>query len=468
MTAARVLSGLALAAASLAVPAGPARGDDDPCAGDPVNRAPDPRCGEPLDGRTVPDPPASVQAARVALAVPRAATRVVLWPVVKTTDVVEEYQLAAWLRALLTTDDGLVGIRPVLNYSTSFLPTGGVRGFYDRLPGHQRGSDAQAQFQTAGPSVMIAEARARGPDWLGLSMFASWNRRDDRLFAGIGPNTDDELTAAGHGPARYGSDNWMVALRWDRALGGWVSVDLTGDVVRRDYRSGDVNGGPSVATLFGLPPDACAAQGLSAGCVDPAQLPGFATGVRLAHAGGGVAFTARDRAARDGSGAGIRFDGAIAQGFAGDPSRHATLAGESVLALGGHDRQLLLRGKASVVERLGDAPVPFDELVSPAGALGLRGFADGRFRGPSGIVTSAEYRWYISAYLDAALFTDVGTVAGPRFEGLGASQWFPDFGLGFRFYKPQGPYWETQALSGLQLAYAPQGGLRVLLSMASF
>ena len=51
----------------------------------------------------------------------------------------------------------------------------------------------------------------------------------------------------------------------------------------------------------------------------------------------------------------------------------------------------------------------------------MRGFPEGRFRGVSGIVGTAEYRWYISSYFDATLFTDVGTVAGPNFSGLGSS-----------------------------------------------
>ena len=67
------------------------------------------------------------------------------------------------------------------------------------------------------------------------------------------------------------------------------------------------------------------------------------------------------------------------------------------------------------------------------------------------------YRWYISAYLDATLFVDVGTVAGPRFAGFDGTRWFPSYGLGFRYYQPQGAYWEARALDGIQIAYAPEG-----------
>jgi len=59
-------------------------------------------------------------------------------------------------------------------------------------------------------------------------------------------------------------------------------------------------------------------------------------------------------------------------------------------------------------------------------------------------------------------------VAGPRFAGIDWERWFPSFGLGFRYYKPQGAYWEARALDGIQIAYAPQGGFRVLFNMAAF
>src|SRR6185369_9451734 len=83
---------------------GAARGDD-ACSRPESERAPDLRCGESLDGRAPPEPPASLTAARVALAGPRLAATAVLWPVVKTTDVVEHYRLLDWMQAVLTTDD---------------------------------------------------------------------------------------------------------------------------------------------------------------------------------------------------------------------------------------------------------------------------------------------------------------------------------------------------------------------------
>ncbi len=186
------------------------------------------------------------------------------------------------------------------------------------------------------------------------------------------------------------------------------------------------------------PPGACAALGLPSPCVDPRQLPGFYQGLRIVHAGGGLGLGLR-APGRERPGASLVFDANFAQGVAGDPSRHATFSADGVLAVGGANRSLILRGRAAMVEALGDAPIPFEELISPSGDTGMRGFPDGRFRGESGLVGTAEYRWYIASYLDATLFTDVGTVAGRQFSGIDWDRWFPSFGIGFRLFKNQRP-----------------------------
>jgi hypothetical protein len=437
----------------------------DPCATPAGERAPDPRCGETLDGRAPAEPSAARKAGQAALAVPRVATQAVFWPVVKTTDAVESYHLVDWARAILTTDDGLVGVRPELQYSTSFVASGGARVFYRRLPG--TGSEIMFRARSGGPAIVLGQIGLRGPDRSGLSLLAAFDRRNDRLFAGAGPHTIADLTALGEGLSRYASDNLGAELRWSRRLPLHFVVGAHADAQHRDYRAGGVTGGVSVTDIYGLPAAECAARGLAAPCVDEAQMPGFNRGLRLAHAGAGAMLDLRSPA-RDSRGFSLAADGTVARGVAGDPSRHATLSAESVGAFGGDDRVFLLRARAVMVERLASAPIPFEELVTPSGQYDMRGFATGRLRGDSGLVGSAEYRWYISANLDATLFADVGTVAGPRFSNVDWDRWFPSFGVGFRYYHPQGAYWDARAQDGIQIAYAPEGGLRLLFSMAAF
>jgi len=377
-----------------------------PSAG-PDARPPDPRCDETLDGRPGPGPP--VSATRVLLFPPQMIARAVFWPIVKAGDFIEYHHVLGWIDALLTTDDRLIGVRPELQYSTGFLSTFGARLFDRRLP--VPGSEAVLRFRTAGAATLLGEAQLSGPPWLGLTIHAAWERRPDRLFAGIGPATDAELTASGHGLARYGSDAGTAEMRWRRPLPLHLGATLLGDVQRRDYRAAGVRGGPSIGDLYGLPPAACATLTLPDGCVDPAAVPGFDRGLRIAHAGAGLLLDLRDHT-RDGSGVSLAVEGRYGRGVGGDPSRHMRLAAEIVLALGGADRELLVRGRGEMVERLGAAAIPFEELVAPSGQAGMRGFPDGRFRGPSGLIGSAEYRWFIAYNLDAFLFADVGTVAG--------------------------------------------------------
>jgi hypothetical protein len=313
----------------------------------------------------------------------------------------------------------------------------------------------------------MGELDLKGPSWSGLALRAMWNRRDDRLFAGIGPNSAAALEANGQGLSRFGSDILLTELRWSHPLPRGLAAGLHADLQRRDYRADSVHGGPSIASLYGLMTPACAPEPESNACVDPLLVPGFQQGLRIGHAGAALTWDLR-RHARDGSGVSMLLDGTVGQGLAGDPSRHATATGEVVLALGGTDRVLLVRGRAAAVGRLGAAPVPFEELISPSGAAGMRGFPEGRFRGASGIVGTAEYRWYVSHDFDASLFTDLGTVAGPAFSDLSHSAWFPTFGVGLRHFKTPGPYWEGDLDTGLQLAYSLDGGFRVLFAMATF
>jgi hypothetical protein len=431
------------------------------------DRPPDLRCGEPLDGREAsPAPPMALELSRAVLWVPRTVSTGIFWPIVEVTDAYEAHHVGDWLEALLTSDDGKVGVRPLLTYSTGFLPTAGLRAFYRRLPG--AGSGVAASFQTAGAGVLMGELTGAGPAWTGLTFRGIANRRDDRLFAGIGPLGPTELAARGWTQARFGSDILSGEARWSKLLPAHFGVSLHADLTRRDYRADGVHGGASVAEVFRLSSAECDAQAAPTNaCVDPALVPGFQGGLRVVHAGVGALWSLRPRA-RDGSGASLALDATIGQGVAGDLSRHVAYSAESLVAWGGTDRQLLLRGRAAMVDALGDAPIPFEELVMMSGNAGMRGFADGRFRGPSGVVGTVEYRWYVAHNVDASLFSDLGTVAGRNFAELGQSRWFPSFGVGLRLYHTPAAYWEGELASGAQLVYAPDGGFRFLLALASF
>ena len=427
-----------------------------PC-GDAANtEPPDPRCGEALDGRagsdlrTTPSP---------LLAVPRLASRALFWPVVHTSAFLERHHVVPWARAVLTSDDGLIGVRPRFIYASGFIPTLGLTFFDRRLAWAD--SELVASATTGGPDIYNAQVVFQLPRSSGLSVHGGWDHRADRLYAGLGPVWKEDLVAAGRDLARYESAAAVAGVRWRRRLGGPFLVDLTGDFQRRVYGSSNVRGGPSVAEFYPAPAG-------SAGTVDPAFLPGFDEGLRIVQ-GGASATVDFLEDVRGASGWSLTAGATYAHGVAGDPSRHVTTAANAVTSWGGNDRTLLLRVWAAAVEKVGSAPIPFEELITPAGAHGIRGLPFGRLRGQSALVGSIEYRWLIAYNLDATLFIDEGTVADHRFAGMKLENFFPAIGFGLRSYQPwTSSYWSAAPQGGVQVTYAPDGGVRLLLSTAAF
>jgi hypothetical protein len=431
-----------------------------PC-GEP-DRAPDPRCGNSLDGRA---PAEDAAAGRALLAVPHFASQAVLLPVLKTSEFTERHKLPQWLRAITTSDDGLVGVRPELQYATGFLPSIGLRFFYNRLPG---GSESLVRGRTAGPDVIFVEGRLRLPPAWGLSFGAGWNRRRDRLFAGIGPESRNDPGAPGHAISRYAADIGVVDATWSSPGGRVLQTELGADFEWRNYESDQVRAGPSIAEVYGAPSGSCAARGLAEPCVDPTAVPGF-DARRVARQRGRIALDLR-APGRDASGLEIALTGTHTRGLLGDGAHHGRLQLETVVALGGRDRALILRGLAAVVQPLGSGFIPFDDLIMPTGATGMRGFPMGRFRDRSGIVGTVEWRWLVNSSIDASLFTDAGTVAGPWFAGIDWENVLPSFGGGLRFFSlKDARYWKAEPMFGIQVAYAPAGsGIRLLLTAAAF
>jgi len=318
------------AALVYALAAAPACGDAD--------RPPDPRCGDSLDGRG-PPPEAGVSASRAVLVVPHLLSEVVFWPILKTSAFLEHHKVPQRLRAITTSDDGLVGVRPEFLYASSFLPALGLRLFDRRLPGH---SEIVTGFKTAGPDVIMVDGRLSGPPPWGIAIGASWSRRRDRLFAGIGPQSRNDPLAAGHEISRYAAEIGLVEATWSSPKDRLFMTELGADLEWRNYNSDDVRGGPSIAELYGAPPASCAALGLPQPCVNPVAVPGF-DARRVTRQRARVALDLR-RAGRDSSGIEIALAGIHTIGILGDNEHHVWLALETLASLGGSDRALILRG----------------------------------------------------------------------------------------------------------------------------
>jgi hypothetical protein len=101
--------------------------------------------------------------------------------------------------------------------------------------------------------------------------------------------------------------------------------------------------------------------------------------------------------------------------------------------------------------------VPFF-LLPDLGGHDLRGFGNYRFRDRPSILLTAEYRWYVQEFVDAAIFYDAGKTVPDRksldFDGLKSS-----IGAGIRFHTPQ-----TTALR-LEVTHSREG-MRLIIAFS--
>ena len=91
--------------------------------------------------------------------------------------------------------------------------------------------------------------------------------------------------------------------------------------------------------------------------------------------------------------------------------------------------------RASTTSAAAGRSVPFF-LMPDLGGHDLRGFTTYRFRDLHSIKMTAEYRWYVQEYLDAAIFYDAGKVVPDR-DSLDFSNLKRSVGAGVRLHGPQ-------------------------------
>jgi hypothetical protein len=411
---------------------------------------PDPRKGERLDGRNAPaDPNARALAVpRLVLYGPRLAFRAVMYPVVKSTAYLEEHAVFKKAHWAITSDDRRIGVRPSARYDSAFGAMLGASYFDRRTLGPD--SLIGIRFRagvTAPGEKMVGEFRLRGP--YGIAGFhARYERNPYAVFAGIHGETRAELNALGAGRTRYAFDRGTIGLDSEHELGRTVLVRGVGDLEMAVFEPGSGRGG----------------EGPIDEVYDPMTIPGFVDGTRLLRGGLEVELDTR-REKRYGTGVTLHSGAWASRGFDGDPSRFVTMRSEARGYLGLHDRALVLRLRGGMIEPLGDAPVPFDQLLSPTGPDGMRGVAAGERRGHTELVGSLEYQWLIAPSFDAMVFVDHGGAFDEDFEGLEWSRLEPSVGVGVRHLSRSRPYWFAIPNSGVQLAWAPDHGVRFVFAV---
>jgi hypothetical protein len=424
----------------------------------PLPTPPDPRRGERLDGRAAPRDPFRAPRAvgRAVLAVPRWIVEALVWPVVRLASFAERTQVVARTYWAFTSDDRLRGLRPEARYETGLVFSLGARYFDRRSLG--LGSLIQLKLRTGGPRFIFGELRVHPPHGRAerLELRASFARNERQLFAGVGGDRSSELAAAGRGRASYGGDAARSALLLEWEPVAALRLGLAAELDLRTYRTSE-----SMDLLWCAAPGTPECRG-----VDAALVPGFAEGLRVLRATGSIVVDSR-RGRRRPAGLRLALEGGVSRGILDDPSAQVRAVADLRVLLDLGDQALILRLNGGHVTALGDAPVPFEELLSPTGNQGLRGMSSGRLRGESQLFAVAEYRWLVAPYLDASLFVEDGGAFGPGFDGLSLSRMIPGYGVGLRVHQIRGDYWNARPLFWMQVGHSPGEGSRFIIGLGS-
>jgi hypothetical protein len=338
---------------------------------------------------------------------------VIRQPLVLTTRAIEEHHVLDWVKYLLLWRGGRSGLLPTFIYDFGLSPSVGFFVFHDDAFGPGQYLTVQGGFWTGGWTSVQAQGGVRVlRDGSGLVSFnAQFVDRPDRVFFGVGPLTSQADLQNFRQAVVDTSLRFRATLAGPSRLSFWAG-----------YRHSTFGRGrePSV-TLSEME-----------------RLPGWG-GYQLALAGAVLELDSRDPDRLHAGGSGVRLE---ARGtFAIDPSGPAPQrlhflrwGGEAggFLDFTGANHVLGLRAYVEMLEQTGPSPVPFTELIALGGPLHLQGFLDGRFRGASALVVTAEYRWPVWALLDATVFLSAGNVFSEHLRDLTPAHVYLSWGAGLR------------------------------------
>ena len=189
-----------------------------------------------------------------------------------------------------------------------------------------------------------------------------------------------------------------------------------GDGLKRFANGDRVGGDPGVAYFYDL-----------------ASITGFVQGTTFFRATAGLVLNALDNERRPSRGVWAHVTADYTYGVDGDPSSYERLRAHVGVPvnLWAHTHVLWLLA-ATALSWSNAGPIVFSELPTLGGPDDLRGFRLHDFRDYTSFYATLEYRWPLSPWVDAALFTDYGGVFGVDYAGFGARRMQPDVGLGIR------------------------------------
>jgi hypothetical protein len=362
----------------------------------------------------------------------------------------ERQHVAERVVGALTSNDGLIGVRPVINFELNFRPSFGVLYFNERLP---RGARVTVSTAFGGPETILQNAHATLPLWRGraaVDVDAAYRRRNDELYTGLGMRGALPF-------ARYAVDQGDASATFSIRPMQPLRLELGVDVGMRRFADGEPYGGDRALS------EVYCVRGVDGRCVagrvDEQLVPGFAEGTQLVRETAAVHLDSR----RTETSAGVLVDvsAAYTHGLGSDASSYLRLHGHvgTSFEIWRH-RALYLGVSADDMIAFGSTPIPFSEQVVLGGPDDLRGFQRGRFRDASSLLATVEWRWPVWMWMDGSLFFDYGGVFGPAFSGFAVKDLRPDIGLGLRVHS------SSKFVMRIQVAYGfgAEGGFRLVIA----
>lgn len=428
----------------------------------PPGPPPDPTRGDRYDGRArgpLMTPNEALVVPRLLFSPIRLALDAVAAPVQSLLTWEERNHVLGTILRALSTEDGMIGLRPAFLYSISFTPIVGVRVFDRKLLGPT--SNSELTLMVGGVDVLFGQLSLRptpASQAAQTTLNFIYNRRNDQVFTGIGYATDhfrDDVEA------RYSIEALDALGTETLALAPGIFVDFSTGLGLRLFSDGiGVDGEPPISVVY------CVRQ-LDGLCrphdVDPVQVPGFHSGTQFFRAAADLRFDSRDNQYRPSSGGLLELGVDYTHGFLDDDSHYVRLHGglSGVLDLYRRTRTLVVRVEAHLLQPLNDEPVPFSELIILGGPDTFRGFRYGRFRNLSSLFAALEYRWPIWMWMDADLFAEYGGVFGKDFEGFDIRRMLPDVGAGIRLRSSDAFFIRAHVAYG----FGPDSGIQFSLSV---
>jgi len=395
---------------------------------------------------------------RLLLVLPRLVWRALFVPVGLGARWFERRHVLQRVLDAITSRDGLVGVRPTVGITSGILPIFGLSYFNLRALGPR--TELRASLAGNIADVVAARFLMRPTSLWGSAQYIldlDYTYRDDFVYSGIGFEPANQGRVG-----RYAAN--VVDVHNVVRLDAHPLVSFYGDGafgLRRFGNGRDIYGVPPIADVYCTPKfdGRCLTAHVS-----EAEVPGFNEGTQFLRATLGMHVDTRDSFSAPSQGVALDVRADYSHGLGDDHSSYVRLHGilEAALDLWQRSRVLVVRLQAgTVLPTEGSSPVPFTELY----VLGLpelhRGVRFGRYRDASLFLATAEYRWPIAQWMDAALFVDYGGVFGPHFDGFSFDKMIPAVGGALRVRTSQ------QLIMRLQLAYGWAGEGTVVTFTAS-